>query len=314
MIEINGKVYRNLQEQVEKNKDDIEELKEHGTGETYTAGTGINISDENVISIDNTVATKEDINTYTAGYGLTFGETNEFEIDSTVVATKSDILEYESGDGILITTSGENLRQISVSTDVAMTDDIPTKVSQLDNDSDFITIADVPVPTAGTGIDILNGQISVDNTVAMKTDIPNTYTKTQIENMDSTTLAMANAYTDNKVIAGASVYEYELIFDDSDNEDTWFYRFISTDPGLINTSVPESYAELVQFVKDHGILYANSYRMIGYAMDNGTIYYSHLYYNSLANWLKVTFPGRSDQTIDANNLIVNSITLKKRTC
>ena len=58
MIEINGKVYRNLQEQVEKNKDDIAEIKEHGTGESYSAGTGINISDENVISIDNTVETK----------------------------------------------------------------------------------------------------------------------------------------------------------------------------------------------------------------------------------------------------------------
>lgn len=37
-IEINGKIYRNLQEQVLKNKEDIEELKEGGGGDTPTEG------------------------------------------------------------------------------------------------------------------------------------------------------------------------------------------------------------------------------------------------------------------------------------
>lgn len=55
-IEIKGKVYRNLQEQVEKNKEDIEQLQ---TG-IYTAGSGINIT-EKVISVDNTVALKSEL-------------------------------------------------------------------------------------------------------------------------------------------------------------------------------------------------------------------------------------------------------------
>lgn len=59
-IEIDGKVYRNLQQQVQKNMDDIEELKETG-GTAYTAGDGIDIT-ENVISVDtDTVAMKSDI-------------------------------------------------------------------------------------------------------------------------------------------------------------------------------------------------------------------------------------------------------------
>ena len=62
-IEINGKVYRNLQEQVEKNKEDIEELQEQEPGVVYTAGDGIDIT-ENVISVDDTVALKTDLSVY----------------------------------------------------------------------------------------------------------------------------------------------------------------------------------------------------------------------------------------------------------
>lgn len=49
MIEINGKIYRNLQEQVEKNKDDIARLRK-GIASEFTAGRGIVINDDLVIS------------------------------------------------------------------------------------------------------------------------------------------------------------------------------------------------------------------------------------------------------------------------
>ena len=55
-IEINGKVYRTPLEQIEKNKDDIEELQ----GIEYTAGTGIEITN-NEISVDEDVAMKTDL-------------------------------------------------------------------------------------------------------------------------------------------------------------------------------------------------------------------------------------------------------------
>ena len=61
-INIDGTIYRNIQQQVAKNTDDIDKLKKQGTGgSSYTAGNGINITN-NTISIDNTVvATKSDL-------------------------------------------------------------------------------------------------------------------------------------------------------------------------------------------------------------------------------------------------------------
>lgn len=66
-IEINGKVYRNLQEQVAKNANDIEEIKNAGTQEPYTAGENITIED-GVISATDT--------TYGAGNNITITDTN----------------------------------------------------------------------------------------------------------------------------------------------------------------------------------------------------------------------------------------------
>lgn len=257
-ITINGKTYRNLQQQVLQNMNDIAEIKEHGTGESYSAGTGISISDENVISIDNTVETKANAtNRFVSKTNLTDYSINEIivgnsevdadnvdlravysqdvksevsldptstiirtmsgtdtstigisatEIDITTpmlkygtseVATKADIPTYTEGQGITITNSNEikanigyglefsatesDTDEIKINTNVIATkEDIPTKTSDLTNDSDFITIADVPVPTAGTGIDITNGQISVDNTVAMKTDLVDYHAGTNV--------------------------------------------------------------------------------------------------------------------------------------
>lgn len=450
-ITINGKTYRNLQQQVLQNMNDIADLKEHGTGESYSAGTGINISDENVISVDNTIETKANATSrFVSKANLTDYSINEIivgnsdvdgdnvnlravysqdvksevsldptstiirtmsgtdtstigisatEIDITTpmlkygtseVATKADIPTYTEGQGITITNSNEikanigyglefsatesDTDEIKINTNVIATkEDIPTKLSDLindgfvtDNSTQYIkaskifkTATDASIGAtiypstgslyaekdltstsyapqkislskaqSGTAFNFQiqstqgeghNGVYTFDNsvtgTVTTKEYVDSTFaTKTEVDNKDTATLNAAKQYTDNKAIAGASIYEYELIFDDSDNEDTWHYRFISKYPGLINTSVPETYQELVQFVMDYGILYANTYRMIGYAYDNNTLQYSHIYYNYLNQTLKVTFPGRSDQTIDANNLILNSITLRKRDC
>jgi hypothetical protein len=224
-ITINGKTYRNIQEQVQKNKDDIEELKEQGTGETYSAGTGINISDENVISIDNTVATKEDITTYTEGQGITITNSNEI---------KANI-----GYGLEFSATESDTDEIKIDTDVIATKEdiptVPTKTSQLDNDSGFITIADVPVPTAGTGIDILNGKISVDNTVAMKTDIP-TYTGGTGIEVTGNVIAV-----DNNValkIDLPHLYQHNIVGMSSDTQDFVLFSFINT------TSTPMNFGQV----------------------------------------------------------------------
>lgn len=199
---------------------------------------------------------------------------------------------------------------------------IPTKTSDLQNDSGFITISDVPVYTGGLGIDIVNGVIGVDNGVALKMDIPDTYTKTEIDNKDTATLNAAKAYTDAQVVAGASVYEYELIFTETDHNSTWYFTFISTDGTLLNTSVPEDYSELCQFVTDFGItevlpgnLFTSHMRGFTGSYTDPRFAMLYMYTSGSTDVIKVsdgdTF---TNYTIDANNLDVNSIKLLKRQC
>lgn len=86
MIIRNGKVYRNLQEQVEKNKEDIEELQQQEPGVIYTAGDGIDIT-EDVISVDNTVALKSEL------FSGDYDDLTD-KPDLTVYATKTELNGY----------------------------------------------------------------------------------------------------------------------------------------------------------------------------------------------------------------------------
>lgn len=90
------------------NEDLIKQIGQGGGGTTYTAGDGISISAEDVISVDNTVALKSDLATvattgdyddltnkptipsYTAGTGIDIIK-NNIRVDSTIVATKLDL-------------------------------------------------------------------------------------------------------------------------------------------------------------------------------------------------------------------------------
>jgi hypothetical protein len=171
-----------------------------GLAPEYTAGSGIDITG-NTISVDGTVALKSDIPEQeaveflglVAGNNITLTESaTGVVIDSTAGGST-----YTAGNGIDITND-----VISVNNDVAMKTDIPTQVnadwnsssgaSEILNKPDTsnlvagsnITITETSsgvvidstavgsTYTAGTGIDITNDVISVDNTVAMKTDIP----------------------------------------------------------------------------------------------------------------------------------------------
>ena len=175
MIEIKGKKHRNLQEQVLKNMEDIEELKNAGQVE-YSAGTGIDIED-GVISVDSDVAMKTDLPT----------KTSDLDNDSGFV-TSSDVHTYTAGTGIDITSD-----VIAVDNTVAMKTDIPSY-------------------TAGTGISLTGGVVAVDNTVAMKTDIP-TYTGGSGISISGTTIAADNTIArvaDIPTLSGLTVYNYKI--------------------------------------------------------------------------------------------------------
>lgn len=118
-------------------------------GTLYTEGNGIDISDQNVVSIDTTVvATKTDLSglqgELTAGTGIDI--TNDtISVDTSVIATQNDI------SGLQPTlTAGDN---ISIS-------------------NNTISATDTTY-TAGTGLSLTGTEFAVDTTViASKTDLP----------------------------------------------------------------------------------------------------------------------------------------------
>ena len=118
-------------------------------GTLYTEGTGIEISDQNVVSIDTTVvATKTDLSglqgELTAGTGIDI--TNDtISVDTSVIATQNDI------SGLQPTlTAGDN---ISIS-------------------NNTISATDTTY-TAGTGLSLTGTEFAVDTTViASKNDLP----------------------------------------------------------------------------------------------------------------------------------------------
>ena len=164
-ITINGKTYRNLQQQVLQNMNDIAEIKEHGTGESYSAGTGINISDENVISIDNTVETKANATSrFVSKANLTDYSINEIivgnsQVDSDNVDLRAvysqDVKSEVSLDPtstIIRTMSGTDTSTIGIS---ATEIDITTSMLKYGT-SEVATKEDIPTYTEGQGITITN--------------------------------------------------------------------------------------------------------------------------------------------------------------
>ena len=105
-----------------------------GGGGSYTAGDGIEISDEDVISIDDTVALKSDIPSLT-GYATETWVTNQGYL------VQSDLSDYITSSE-LITELGNYVTSTDLAAELlnyAELDDIPTKTSDLTNDSGFIT-------------------------------------------------------------------------------------------------------------------------------------------------------------------------------
>ena len=169
-------------------------------GNTYTAGANIDISTDNVISVTGiTLPTSNTAFTNDAGY-VTSGEV-ESQITDKNYATENWVQDQVSGklDTSAFTTYTantktelDNKQDISGMTEYATTaftentyakiGDIPTKTSDLTNDSGFITNADIQdFITSG------DVQTQIDNSISGKldTDAFTTYTantKTEIDN------------------------------------------------------------------------------------------------------------------------------------
>lgn len=202
MIEIKGKKYRNLQEQVQKNMEDIEELKNAGQAE-YSAGTGIDIED-GVISIDEDVAMKADLDYDNLSNKPDLTEYAKLNDDTQTITAAS--VTVTPGSGYIHTTYGPSSISMSIPRTPGYTLNVPTK------DGTLATLGDIPAYTAGTGISLTGGVVAVDNTVALKTDIP-TYTAGSGISISGNTIAADSTLArvaDIPSITGLVMYNYKI--------------------------------------------------------------------------------------------------------
>lgn len=231
MIEIDGKVYRNVQEQIKKNMDDIEDLDERvealeeAPGQTYTAGNGIDI-DNNVISVEPDIVRENQLPTKVSdltndldfipgvidnedtNYGINYGLSNNtpqlvggddsggHPCDAMVRVTYNQVHinanDYNHGDDDDTYTGSIDVTDGYV--DIEATDGTDTTTLRVAPSG--VTVNGDPIGggttyTAGTGIDITNNEISVDNTVALKTDLPAEVSGTN-DGTNWTTLTIGN--------------------------------------------------------------------------------------------------------------------------
>ena len=143
MITIKGKEYRNLQEQVQKNMDDIDNLQEN-----------VQTNTEDIDELKNRqVYTKSEADAiFQTKIGMALYATQQ-QLNLNIAATeaRTDLLLANKQDTLV---SGTNIKTV--------------------NGNSLLGSGNINISTnytAGTGININNGQISVDNTVAMKTDL-----------------------------------------------------------------------------------------------------------------------------------------------
>ena len=156
-------------------------------GTLYTEGNGIEISDQNVVSIDTTVvATKSDISglqgELTAGTGIDITN-NTISVDTTVIATKSEVPTVDTVYDASSTNAQAGTAVASaISTAVSGIEQVPSsssadsgKVLTVDSNGDpsWVTPSGGTQYSAGNGINIsAQNAISVDTTVvATQTDL-----------------------------------------------------------------------------------------------------------------------------------------------
>lgn len=155
MLIVGDKEYRNIQQQVDKNTSDIAELKENPVVDAYTKAES-----------DAKFATKTEVeNDISALYGDFYTKTEAD--DRFPTETHMDFLLGHKQDTL---TAGTNITI---------------------DENNVISATGGSTYTAGDGIDITNNEISVDNTVALKTDLPAAVSGTN-DGTNWTTLTIGN--------------------------------------------------------------------------------------------------------------------------
>lgn len=161
---------------------------------TYSAGTGVDISSSHEVSV-------------LYGDGLTLDDGNSIEVDFTTVAKKTDIPTVNNAT-LTIQRNGTTVKTFTAnaSSNVTANITVPTKTSELTNDSGFITgvawsaVTSKPFNTVGDGLEVDTNKIlkvkagngikidsDADNGVAVDlsaSDIP-TLTSAKISDFDS---------------------------------------------------------------------------------------------------------------------------------
>lgn len=195
-----------------------------GTGNEYFAGTGIDIT-SNVISINSTVAKKTDIPTKLSEFTNDLLYQTEGQVDAKISAAVSSVFVYRGvkpdlaslpqsapiGDTYYVTSesglfawNGNTWEPLSGTFDLEGLIPDPELKSAgqvLTFDGTDWVAEDAASPlTAGTGIDITNDVISVDNTIARKSEVPDTS-----DFVDNTTLNTALDSKQDTLTAGEGI-------------------------------------------------------------------------------------------------------------
>lgn len=197
-----------------------------GSGESYTAGNGITISDQNAIGIDQSVvATKAYVTQEMAGVTLPESSSSDsgkvLTVDSEGApgwVTPSTGTTYTAGDGIDITNDeiSVDTSVVATQTDLSSKQDTLTAGSNISISNNTISATDTTY-SAGSGLTLSGTEFSVDTSViATKSEIPAAVTVDQTYNASSTNAqsgtAVAGALaTINQVPASTSSDEDKVL-------------------------------------------------------------------------------------------------------
>ena len=126
----------------------IAQIGQGGSAE-YTAGTGIDIT-EDVISVDNTVAMKDDIETYTAGTGIAIDANNE--VTANVKAGYGIVVDTDLTDNSLVIMTDDDDIQSKLTASRGISIDSATDEISVTNDVELLPIYGVtPEEVSGIG-------------------------------------------------------------------------------------------------------------------------------------------------------------------
>lgn len=217
-----------------------------GSGGDYTAGNGIDIT-ENVISVDNTVALKEDIITSyddlsdkpdLSVYEL---KTDAFSGDYDDLTNKPTLFSGDYDD----LTDKPDLSVYELKTDAFSGDyddltnkpTIPTATSQLTNDSGFITSSAIPTNYVTTDT---AQNITANKTFTAKIDVVNTEKGIQLHSGINNSSSSKLGFTLFNSIAGVSSNEVGFL---ESNTNTAANNGHSTLLGYYNTSRDTNYSD-----------------------------------------------------------------------